>query len=226
MVESWWNPLISWPSPGIFAEVGRPLHPRGLRGDLCGRGAAVSRSMAAICPAVANWGISGIPDPRSSWGTCPLKSFKLNYRLLKFRGTKISSFATTEERVLGVEKSSIVHEFVIKHPQPNLPNSLLRWPTANHVFFFFSRRAPKVHPRCIPSPIPSPSMARSLSIFEYPEMEESLTAWTSFLAPDVQRYAEGARGSEMAGIQQLLRPVLGGFPGFEKGGFPEHRWSL
>jgi hypothetical protein len=48
-------------------------------------------------------------------------------------------------------------------------------------------------------------MARSLSIFEYPEMEESLTAWTSFLAPDVQRYAEGARSSEMA-IQQLLRP--------------------
>jgi len=48
-------------------------------------------------------------------------------------------------------------------------------------------------------------MARSLSIFEYPEMEESLTAWTSFLAPDVQRYAEGARG-EMAVIQQLLRP--------------------
>lgn len=46
----------------------------------------------------------------------------------------------------------------------------------------------------------------SLSIFEYPEMEESLTAWTSFLAPDVQRYAEGARG-EMAVIQQLLRDL-------------------
>eukprot|EP00435_Cladocopium_sp_Y103_P060568 s1225_g22.t1 len=48
----------------------------------------------------------------------------------------------------------------------------------------------------------------SLSIFEYPEMEESLTAWTSFLAQDVQRYAEGARGSaEMAVIQQLLRDL-------------------
>lgn len=32
---------------------------------------------------------------------------------------------------------------------------------------------------------------RSLSIFEYPEMEESLTAWTSFLLPDMQKYATG-----------------------------------
>ena len=62
-------------------------------------------------------------------------------------------------------------------------------------------------------------MARSLSIFEYPEMEESLTAWTSFLAPDVQRYAEGARSSEMAVIQQLLRPVLG-FPRSKREDFP------
>ena len=69
-----WNPLISWPSPlSIFAEVGRPLHPRGLRGDLCGRSAAVSREQLwQLCP-VANWGISRI----LRWGTCPLKSFKL-----------------------------------------------------------------------------------------------------------------------------------------------------
>eukprot|EP00438_Fugacium_kawagutii_P027217 Skav221320 [mRNA] locus=scaffold2901:201941:206409:- [translate_table: standard] len=31
----------------------------------------------------------------------------------------------------------------------------------------------------------------SLSIFEYPEMEESLTAWTSFLLEDMKKYATG-----------------------------------
>lgn len=43
-------------------------------------------------------------------------------------------------------------------------------------------------------PILIPALGlRSLSIFEYPEMEESLTAWTTFLAEDVSNYAKGGR---------------------------------
>lgn len=37
----------------------------------------------------------------------------------------------------------------------------------------------------------SAEVLRSLSIFEYPEMEESLTAWSKFLSEDVASYAQG-----------------------------------
>jgi len=48
----------------------------------------------------------------------------------------------------------------------------------------------------------------SLSIFEYPEMEESLTAWTTFLAEDVSNYAKGARGpAETDQVHELLRDL-------------------
>ncbi|CAJ1429630.1 unnamed protein product [Effrenium voratum] len=36
----------------------------------------------------------------------------------------------------------------------------------------------------------------SLSIFEYPAMEESMTAWTTFLASEAQEYAQGSRSEE------------------------------
>ena len=48
-------------------------------------------------------------------------------------------------------------------------------------------------------------------------MEESLTAWTSFLAADVQRYAEGAQGARGEAMQQLLRPGMGVLRGCNEG---------
>ena len=47
IVES--PPFMTFPSwYSESTEVGRPLHPRGLRGDLRGRGAAVSRRSHAL----------------------------------------------------------------------------------------------------------------------------------------------------------------------------------